>query len=445
MYCEQCGTQLPAGALVCPHCGHEVGIRMGHEVQHQPPLPPPFSEEPVGEESVTAAPGRGCGRWAMLLGLMVGFVLLFVVGLGIVGVYQGLQDRNRINRAAAVEHYNKGLAAMAQGNYELAEAEFELAVSLNPGHSEAAAKLLKVRALLQGGSTPTPELLGERLTVLYNEARQAYNRQDWSVVISRLEEIISLDPAFERDDVRRLLFDAYRASGLQLVEQDRLEEAIRRFDRALELRPGDVDVLTHRQFASLYLTGLSYWGADWERAIEAFRTLYGVQPEYKDTRRRLIDAYVTYGDVLFNKGDYCKAHDQYQQALGMAPDPRVSAKRDDAAIQCASATPPPGTPGPSGVFIGHLVKYEAVEEGKIYVRGRVLDEKGNPIPGVRVGISAFDWSAPPAMTNYEGIYAFDGLANEITFTLTLVDLPHVPFDVHTYFGKLVWVDFQRQP
>ncbi|MBC7263044.1 MAG: tetratricopeptide repeat protein [Chloroflexi bacterium] len=442
MHCEVCGTRLPEGALVCPYCGYEMRTEQRND---QPSLTPPLVAEPVGEEEVQTAPRRGCGRWAMLLGLVVGFSLLLVVGLGIVGVYQGLQDRNRTNRTAAAAHYDKGLAAMAQGNYELAEAEFELAVSLNPGHSEAAAKLVEVRALLQGSPTPTPGLLGERLITLYNEARQAYNRQDWGVVINRLEEIVSLDPAFERDEVRSLLFDAYRASGLQLVGEDRLEEAIRYFDQALQLRPGDLDVLTQRQLASLYLTGLSYWGADWERAIEAFRTLYSIQPQYKDARQRLIDAYVAHGDVLATKGDYCKARDQYQQALDIAPDPRITAKRDDAATQCASGTPPPGTPGPSGYFVGRLVRYEAVEEGKIYVRGRVLDEKGNPIPGVRVGISAFDWSAPPATTNYEGIYAFDGLANEITFTLTLVDLPHVPFDVHTYFGKLVWVDFQRQP
>ncbi len=79
------------------------------------------------------------------------------------------------------------------------------------------------------------------------------------------------------------------------------------------------------------------------------------------------------------------------------------------------------------------------------IRGHVLDAEGNPVGGVQVGLSAWDWSAPPALTTLDGVFAFDGLGNPVTYSVTLVDVPAVPLPVKTDWSKLVWVEFRAQP
>ncbi|MBC7262533.1 MAG: carboxypeptidase regulatory-like domain-containing protein [Chloroflexi bacterium] len=191
---------------------------------------------------------------------------------------------------------------------------------------------------------------------------------------------------------------------------------------------------------------MGYWGADWEGAIEVFHALYQLQPDYKDTRQRLYDAHVSYANVLAAKGEWCAARDQYDRALAMSFSDELKAKREEAAQSCAVALLPTSTPPPSGTFVGRVVKIDDVGlQTAMMIRGQVLNAEGKPIPNVQVGLSAWDWSAPPATTNQEGIFAFDGLGNPVTYTVTLINLPAVPLPVKADWSKLVWVEFRPQP
>jgi hypothetical protein len=71
----------------------------------------------------------------------------------------------------------------------------------------------------------------------------------------------------------------------------------------------------------------------------------------------------------------------------------------------------------------------------------VLDHQGNGIGGARVMIRAWDWSAT-STSDGQGQFSFDGLANPVTYTVSLVDLPSVPLDVAGEWGKLTWIRFQ---
>jgi len=438
MYCNECGARVDDDALVCPNCGQQLPQRVES------------AESPISmpEEPETASPGprtRGCG-WAMAAGMLAGFAILVVVALALLGIYQGVQERTRLNRAAATEHYHKGLEQLAAENYELARAEFELAVQLDPKNRDAATKLLEVNALLSSQATPTSPMHQQTAMLLYNEARQLYNQGDWEGVIVKLEQVQALVPEYEREQVTALLVEAYHKAGLRLVDENRMEEAIRYFDRALELHPAEGEIREQKRLASLYLAGLGYWGANWQGAIDSFSVLYQLEPDYKDTRQRLYDAYVAYADVLYDDGDWCAARDWYDSALAMTFSEPLKAKREDAAQYCVVASLPTGTPPPSGTFVGRLVRVEDVGlETAMMIRGHILDEEGEPIVGVRVGLSAWDWSAPPALTNAEGSFAFDGLGNPVTYTVTLVDLPSVPLPVKADWSKLVWVEFRPQP
>ncbi len=436
MYCNECGAEIDDSALVCPNCGHPVAMQVES-------IPSSVAEEPETEPHGPRA--RGCG-WAMTAGMLAGCAVLIIVGLALLGIYQGMQERTRLNRAAAAEHYQKGLEQLAVENYELARAEFELAVQLDPKHREAAAKLAEVIALLSSRATPTSAVHHETAVLLYNEARDLYNKGDWEGVIVKLEQVQALEPEYEREQVIMLLVEAYYKAGLKLVDQDRMEEALRYFDHALELRPAEQEIREQKRLAALYVAGLGYWGADWQGAIESFNVLYQLKPDYKDTRQRLYDAYVAYADALYDKADWCAARDHYDSALAMTFSEEIRAKREEAAQYCAVAPPPTGTPPPKGTFVGKLVQIEDVGlETAMMIRGHILDEEGNPMAGVQVGLSAWDWSAPPATTNDEGVFAFDGLGNPVTYTVTLIDLPVVPLPVKADWSKLVWVEFRPQP
>lgn len=441
MYCNKCGTKVEDNTTVCPNCGHQLPVGIISVESMEGP-------GPVLEEPGTARPGSrpgGCG-WAMAAGMLAGCAILVIVGLALLGIYQGVQERTRLNRAAAVEHYHRGLEQLAAENYELARAEFELALQLDPKNRDAAAKLAEVNAQLSSQATPTSAVRHQTAILLYNDARDLYNKGDWEDVIAKLEQVQALEPEYEREQVILLLVEAYYKAGLKLVDENRLEEAIRYFDRALELRPAEQAIREQKRLASLYLAGLGYWGANWQGAIESFSVLYQLKPDYKDTRQRLYNAYVAYAEALYAKGEWCAARDRYDNALAITSSEPIKAKREEAAQRCAVASLPTSTPVPRGTFVGKLVKVEDVgQEKAMMIRGHVLDAQGKPMAGVHVKLSAWDWSAPPALTNNEGIFAFDGLGNPVTYTVTLADLPAVPLPVKADWSKLVWVEFRPQP
>ena len=104
----------------------------------------------------------------------------------------------------------------------------------------------------------------------------------------------------------------------------------------------------------------------------------------------------------------------------------------------------PRTPAPTGTFVGQFLGYADIASRDAQVRGRLIDANGNGVSGKAVKIQAFDWSTL-ATTGGDGAFGFEALNQELTFTLTLVDLPHEPVEVLTQFGKRAEVDFVQQP
>jgi len=506
MYCNQCGTKVDDTATVCPECGYKLppqqepvpvategetpaepaptydepeALLLAEEQEAAEPAPlsegaPPAesaglpipqgadidrqplaegSAEPPEEPEERPQRTRGCG-WAMVAGMLVGCVILLIVGVGLLAVYQGLQERTRLNRAAATDHYYKGLEQFSAENYELARAEFERALRLDPKNLDAETKLAEVDAVLSKQPTPTSAVRRQTAILLYNEARELGNKGDWEGAIGKLEQVQAMEPEYEREQVTALLVEAYHKVGRLLLSENRMEEAIRYFDSALQLRPGEQAIRDEKRLASLYVAGLSYWGANWRGAIDTFHALYQLNPAYKDTRQRLHDAYVAYGDLLYGRAQWCSARDQYDSALAVAAgaqspplsEDELKAKREEAAQQCTIAALPTATPPPSGTLVGRLLRVEDVgSPTAMMVRGHVWNAEGKPVANVRVGLSAWDWSASPATTNADGLFAFDGLGNPVTYTVTLLDTPVVPLAVKADWSKLVWVEFRPQP
>jgi tetratricopeptide (TPR) repeat protein/uncharacterized Zn finger protein (UPF0148 family) len=382
------------------------------------------------------------------LGIAAGCLFLFILALGGLGVVQGRQIRQERQKQEAAVHYERGLDYMQLGDYELAVAEFEYALRLNQNYLEAQQKLAEARAKASPQPTPVSSESQES-SGLWASGQAAYERGDWDEAIGRLEALQAADPAYEQTAVRRLLAGAYTNSGLKLVNEDRLEEAIRRFDQALAVEPGNPDIQLQSRLATLYQGGLTAWGVeDWREAIKSLAAVYALKPDYKDIGERLPKAYAQAGDAAGEVSAWCEAVEYYKLALDLSSSSDVAAKRDDAAHRCASSPDESGgTPVPSGTYAGvyaGLVDNRQRTSKWAEVRGHVLDASGRGVPNVGVQLSAFDWTSNIQTTDATGYYSIEFLSNEITFTVTLVGVPVQPVDVPTKFGYASVADFQQR-
>jgi tetratricopeptide (TPR) repeat protein len=281
---------------------------------------------------------------------------------------------------------------------------------------------------------------------------QAFEREDWPTLFATADRLLAVNPAYERDEVDRMLFEALYRSGLLLVEQDRVTEAVRMFDRALLLRPDDPEVARARELATQYVTGLSYWEGDWALAIASLERVHAQEPGYRDVAARLGEAHRRFGEQLVAAQDWCGAEEQFAQALEFVAGGDLTLAHEQAAAQCAAQSSTPTadlTPGiaedempvPSGTYLGEIVGSEKIGSKKMFIRGHVLDNEGNGVGGVRVTIRAWDWSVT-ATSDGQGQFSFDGLANPVTYTVSLADLPSEPLDVAGAWDTLIWIRFR---
>jgi outer membrane protein assembly factor BamD (BamD/ComL family) len=329
MLCDSCGAKIEENFTFCPHCGHEIGEGDDHALER-------------GRVAIVPTREQLFPHWVWLLGfgLFIGCILMSALGVGMAGVYGGLKERAVLARQEAEEHYSRGLAHLEEGDYNLAEAEFKEALRLAPDYWEAADKLREVRAQVAAVATPTSETRNEAVDLIYQQAQELYSQQNWLETALKLEQLRDLDPYYERENVTEMLFSSYYNMALDLVDKDRLEEALRSFDKALEVKPADPEALVQRELASLYLTGLGYWEADWVRAVESFLAIYQIDPEYKDVEQRLYDAYLNQGDLYASEEAWCLAEEKYELAAALDSNEEVIAKRDDAAYRCQIAVVP---------------------------------------------------------------------------------------------------------
>ena len=325
IFCDHCGSKVKVGTPFCPYCGFRLDERA---------LPPPPRPRQDGWFRRTATRLIGTG-------FVLVFLLLGAAGVGFVAIYHGMQDRNDLTRQEADTHYQKGLLYLQSGECELAIAEFEFVIRLLPEHVDAYDKLYKAEAQCQVLPTPTSEAQKSAKEIHFEQATALFTQGRWDKVTAELEQLIQLDPAYKAEMVEEMIFQSLGNQAMQLVNEDSLEEALRYFDRALEIRSDDADLQAQRSMAALYQTGQSYWEVDWQRAIDAFTDLYALNPDYKDTRQCLHDAYVRYGDSLADDGQWCLARERYADAMTIISQQSTEQKRVNAYTRCVTATPTP--------------------------------------------------------------------------------------------------------
>ncbi|NLX41882.1 MAG: tetratricopeptide repeat protein [Chloroflexi bacterium] len=364
-------------------------------------------------------------------------------------VYVGLQDRKRSSSTRADEFYQQGEAYMEQGQYELAIVAYDEALALNPDHQRASARRAEAVELQQAAPTSTSELRDEIVESLWRDLEQAVAGSDWEQVDNLGQQIIAHDPNYRAEEVRQQLYSANLALGEQAFEEDRLEQATTCLQRALQYNPGGSQATLLQEQVYLYSEALRYTGNDWSKVIQRLSTLYREAPNLKDVAVRLRAAHLAHAQELEAEGEWCAAEEQYAAAIAMWETADVQALLAAAADKCASqAEPTPtgeaGEQVPAGTWVGRELAPEVVVGDKMFIRGRVLDARGAPVVGAQVRVQAWDFSVI-AITDGTGQFSFDGLANPVVYTLTLVDLPSQPLEVETSWGRLSWVVFEQVP
>ncbi len=282
-------------------------------------------------------------RWPVLVVLATVLVLglSMMVGATVMGLITGLREAERLHRDAAEYRYRQGLMYLRAGQRELALAEFREALRLNPQHVRAQRQIIAlVLATPTPVPTPTPTPIPTPSVdpnlpwqLMLRAAQEDMAAERWQTAYMRLEQLHTLAPDFQPENVRGLLYEAAYQEGITLLGEDRLEEALRAFDRALRWRPNDPKARRQRDLTEAYILGISYFYADWDNAITIFERLYRQAPDFKDVAARYQEALLQGAAYHLRRGAPCRAQMYYQRLREIAPE-RVPL---DLATQAASA------------------------------------------------------------------------------------------------------------
>jgi len=317
--CPVCGVEEQVAGGSCANCGAMVS-----------PVAP------------TARRPRRAILWRVLMILLALALFVGVVaGAGYAGLYYGERDREAQRQATLDEHYQNGLVALNNGDYERARAHFQYVLQLDPGNTLASQGMAEADARLVVQPTPTSEAVQSLTEVLFEQARSAYAAQDWTGAASTLTQLRALDLDYRATEAEEMLFESLYNAGVAFLEENQLEEGIFYLDQAVALRPLDVEAANQRSLAARYRSALRFWGVDWERAIAELEALYTTAPGYKDVFERIYNANVEYGDFLSSVGEMCPAEAVYTKALLLVSTASVEEKRALAAQTCLIATPIP--------------------------------------------------------------------------------------------------------
>ena len=167
-------------------------------------------------------------------------------------------------------------------------------------------------------ATPTPTT-EERLRPLWVPVEVAWNRQAWSDALDALERIREIDP--RNVEARQRLAEACYHEGMRLVAANEMEQAQARLDAAIRLDGGNSDLQKARRKVAMYMDGLdAYWVRDWARAVETLKRVYAIDPEFRDARVMLGQAYYGYGVQLQEERRWEESKNCLEKSLELLPE-----------------------------------------------------------------------------------------------------------------------------
>lgn len=246
----------------------------------------------------------------------------------------GLERASRLERLA--RDFQEAEAATAAEDWGSAEAKLQAVLAIDATYADAAGRLAFVRHQREASS-------------LFEAGVAAYDAGEIKEAVKRLELLSEMDPEYQRDAVRELLFILYVQDGQIMLatpnaSADLIRQAIGRFGQALSLHPYNVQALDESRLASQYLE--VHKALDRQDLAQAEALLQAITQERGggyaggQAAERYYDLLVRKGDDARARGDVDAATAAYQSALGWAVEDSSGAKAGLATLE-TSWTPTP--------------------------------------------------------------------------------------------------------
>lgn len=378
--CISIGDETPL------HRVHNIVYNAAHFVSNEracamyPNLDDTQPNKPVAYPPDDAPQGPGCLAW----GIVGIFSLTMAVAIVFVATFAGWSDGLGIARDNATATRGADVAAqcsflptdIANENVNLVARRFEdiaqgaalpaCAQALAPQATEIYLRSIATATLmptltptLTPTSPPTtapeitqvaaPDASSAELefdpTPLLAEARQFIDNEQYLEAVDTLDAVLAIDPNYQRTTVNQLLFDALTREARRLYRTGgNLQEAILLTNRAEEYGSlADSDLNFERAVARLYVDAQAFLNLDYPEAIRLLNQVVSLAPDYRDTRRLLVEQYTDYGDAFAIGGEPCRAVAQFDGALRIQPNPNVENKRQQAEQACIALTQQPNT------------------------------------------------------------------------------------------------------
>jgi hypothetical protein len=340
-----------------------------NNVQNENPAhPAPVSTGPqhTSGKKKTRRKARGC-LLPMLFGGLFLLALLLVSSVGALAGYQtGTQAQQAVvtelSKQSVQQQYDLAVQEIAQGSYDTARQRLEWVIAANPGYPGVADRLAQVQSILFATATPTlvpptftptPTRDLRPVQELFAQAEEAWKNKRWDETIDTLLALRSNDPTHQTARVDGMLYIALRERGVSKIwSQGLLEGGI--YDLALASRFGPLDVqsLSSRDLARLYITGNSFFEVYPEEAVKYFSQVAAAAPALHDATgvtaaERYFESLVQYGDKLMESAP-CDALEQYNLAGSMGrSNAELEAKTEAAYTACYQPTKTPGPATPT--------------------------------------------------------------------------------------------------
>ena len=249
---------------------------------------------------------------------------------------------------AAGEQYQLAMIDLQQENFERARQRLEYVLSIDPSYPGAVDQLAGVMAQMNitptpvptptPAVTPTPDTRSQ--DDLFNQSQQSILNSDWSAAIESLLALRKANPDYRPVDVDGMLFVALRnRGGDKIIKEADLEGGIYDITLAGSFGPLDTEAQGLLNWTTLYITGASFWGIDWEQVVYYFSQVAPQMPYLTDgsgltaTERYRLGLY-EWGNTLSSQGKWCKAADLYQQSLGIGANAEVQEALAQSVNQC---------------------------------------------------------------------------------------------------------------
>jgi tetratricopeptide (TPR) repeat protein len=302
----------------------------------------------------------------VLLGLIAIIILGALGSLG--GYWVAINDRkanqNRIISTEVADQFLLGLIAFNREQYEVARQHFEYILKIDPQNSAAADQLTQTILKMNQANIPpterptatlTPTLDTRDQEELFAAALALRDQQNWDALLETLDSLRIRVPDYKAVEVDGMYYLAYRNRGMhRITVEGNLEGGIFDLNRAELYGLLDVDAANYRNWASKYITGVSFWQVNWEQVVNYFGPLAISAPYLSDSSRftaqdRLATAQVevnlqvlTTARNRYMQDKWCDAYDLFSEASQYIQLQQSDLEKlEDAKNQCFGIPPTP--------------------------------------------------------------------------------------------------------